>query len=398
MFAIPKIVKLYYLQRFFHHLNFFWAVDKIFFSSNGINPFEISILLAIWSMYALIFEVPSGAIADMWSRRWIMTIGSIFHTVSYVIWFFADGFWGFLLGYLFRGTGGFLQSGTKEALLYDHLKVLKQEDQYERYNGYLWIVTTTAFLCASLFAGLLADTYSFGLVIVLTVITNSISTVFTAMMPDAPKQKSTEEVSYFKFLKSSWKKAMRNPILLQVLFYTMTVLVVDGVLDEYDQLYITAIGVPLAAMGIWWAVRMSAEMLAGFFAHKLKKLGRDSVLEKISLVSFCLLLLCSVINSILMLGVLAVCFFFFAVAVILNEGRLQSLIESHERATVNSINSFLKESVAIIVGLSYGFFANLINPRSAMLVFASLIFIYILGKKMLNNGTIQASSISTGNP
>ncbi len=203
-------------------------------------------------------------------------------------------------------------------------------------------------------------------------------------MPDAPKATSTQEVSYFKFLKSAWKKALKNPLLLQALFFSMTVLVVDGTLDEYDQLYVTAVGLPLAAVGIWWGIRMSAEMVAGLIAHRLKKYGRDKILERISLITFALLLATSLINSILMIGVLAICFFFFSIAVILQEGKLQELIESHERATVNSINSFLKESMAIIIGLSYGYFANLINPRSAILVFASLILIYLLGKPFLN--------------
>lgn len=331
----------------------------------------------------MIFEVPSGAIADRWSRRWVMTIGSVFHTFSYVIWFFANGFWGFLLGYIFRGTGSFLQSGTKEALVYDHLKLLGQEKDYEKYIGYQWLVTTSAFLLASLFSGLLADKFSFSLVIILTIITNFISTIFTAMMKDTPKQKSTQELSYIKFLKSAWKKALNNKLLMQVMFYTMTVLVVDGVLDEYDQLYITAIGLPLAGLGIWWGIRMSAEMLAGLVAHRFKVFGEDKMLEKISIITFILLLMASFINSILMMGVLAICFFFFATAVILNEGRLQRLIESHERATINSINALLKESVAIIVGLSYGFFAHAYNPRSAMLVFAFVILIYILGKNLI---------------
>ncbi len=375
---MPRIIKLYYLQRFFHHLNFFWAIDKLFFASNGMNPFQISIILAVWSAYVLIFEIPSGALADKWSRRWVMTIGSVFHTLSYVVWYFAEGFWGFLIGYLVRGTGGFLQSGTREALVYDHLKAINQADKYEKYTGGLWIVTTLAFLSASIFSGYLSDTFSFGVVILLTVLTNTISTIFTAMMPEAPRNKSTEETTYFTFLKSAWNTAMKNPLLLQALFYTMTVLVVDGVLDEYDQLYVTALGLPLVGIGVWWILRMSAEMLAGLLAHKLKVLGRDRVLESIAVITFLLLLVASFVNSLLMIGVLAVCFFFFSVAVILNEGRLQALIRSHERATINSINAFAKESVAILAGLSYGFFANAINPRIALLVFAGLLFVYIL--------------------
>lgn len=331
----------------------------------------------------LIFEIPSGALADKWSRRWVMTIGSIFHTLSYVIWFFASGFWGFLLGYLFRGTGSFLQSGTREALIYDHLKAIQKEDEYEKYTGGLWIVTTAAFLIASLLSGFVADTFSFALVIILTIATNIISTIFTAMMPDAPKAISTQETSYIHFLKSAWKKAMKNPLLLQALFYSMTVLVVGGTLDEYDQLYVTSVGLPLVAMGVWWGIRMGSEMIAGLLAHKFKQYGRDGVLEKIAYISFFLLVITSLVNSVYMIVVLAICFFFFSVAVILQEGKLQELIESHERATVNSINSFAKESMAIVIGLLYGYCANVINPRQALLVFASLILLYLLGKPLL---------------
>ncbi len=375
---IPKVIQLFYTQRFFHHLNFFWAVDKLFFANKDMDPFQISLLLAIWSAYTLIFEVPSGAIADRWSRRWIMVIGSIFHTLAYFVWFFAFEFWGLLLGYIFRGTGSFLQSGTKEAMVYDHLKALGKESDYEKYTGYLWVVTSAAFLCASLFSGFIADRFSYGLVIILTIVTNLISTIYTYAMPDAPKSKSTEELSYFKFIKSTWKKAMNHPLLLQIMFYALTVLVVDGVLDEYDQLYIAAIGLPLAGFGIWWGIRMGAEMLAGLVAHRLKVHGRERVLNVIALITFVLLTLASFINSLLMIGVVALCFFLFAVAVILNEARLQELIESHERATINSINSLLKNAAAIIAGLGYGYIAKIMNPRIAMLVFSFIILIYII--------------------
>lgn len=374
---IPQIIKIFYIQRFFHHLNFFWAVDKLFFASKGLDPFQISLLLAIWSAYTLIFEVPSGAIADRWSRRWIMVIGSIFHTLAYLVWFFAFEFWGLLLGYIFRGTGSFLQSGTKEAMVYDHLKAIGKESDYEKYTGYLWVVTSASFLCASLFSGLIADRFSYGLVIIFTIATNLISTVYAFIMPEAPKSKSTEELSYLKFIKSAWRKAINHPLLLQVMFYALTVLVVDGVLDEYDQLYIAAIGLPLAGFGIWWGIRMGAEMLAGVVAHKLKIFGRERVLNIIALITFVLLTLASFINSLLMIGVVAICFFFFAIAVILNEARLQELIESHERATINSINSLLKNSAAIVAGLGYGYVAKIMNPRIAVLVFTSIIFIYI---------------------
>src|SRR5690349_14878844 len=98
---MPRVITLFYLQRFFSHLVLFWAIDKLFFLSRGATPFEISILVALWALYALLFEVPSGAIADRWSRKWILFLAALFHSAAYMVWIFSHSFGGFLLGYLF---------------------------------------------------------------------------------------------------------------------------------------------------------------------------------------------------------------------------------------------------------------------------------------------------------
>jgi MFS family permease len=313
-----------------------------------------------------------------------MTIGSIFDTLAYVVWLFASGFGGFLFGYILRGTGNFLQSGTKEAFIYDHLKALAKDEDYEKITGRLWIVTSTAFLIAGLTAGFLADRFSFTFVLGITVVTNILATIFTVIIPDAPKSKSTEETSYIQFIRNEWTSATKHPLLLTAIFYTMTILAVDGILDEYDQLYVTSIGLPLASLGIWWGMRMLAETIAGFTVDKFKKYNRSLVLDKIALISFGLLTIAGLVDSIYMMGVVALCFYFFAIAVILNEARIQHLVESHERATVNSINALMKKSSVILIGLLYGLVANQFNPRIAVLVFAGMILVYLTGKTFLN--------------
>jgi MFS family permease len=127
----PLVIKLFYLQRFFIHFIFFWSVDKIFFSQRGASTFEISLLVGLWGAFALIFEVPSGVIADRWSRKKMIVLAAFAHSTAYLTWIFSHNFLGFLIGYLLRGLGGVLESGTVDAFFYDHLKALKQEENYE---------------------------------------------------------------------------------------------------------------------------------------------------------------------------------------------------------------------------------------------------------------------------
>jgi len=378
----PLVIKLIYLRRFFTHFIFFWSVDKIFFAQRGASPFEISILLGLWAFYVLIFEVPSGAIADRWSRKWLIVISSIFHAVAYFIWIFSNNFWMFLLGYLFRGTGGFLESGTKEAFLYDHLKNYKQEVDFEKHTGRIWIITTVSFLITALVAGTLADRFSFALVLVLSILSNIIAGFIAVLIPDTPRLTSTEEVSYWKFLSNAWKKAFKQPILLRALIYAATVVVAYECLDEYDQLYVNSVGLPLSFFGIWWLIRMTGEGIGGFVAHKFKQFDVQKVLSIIALINAGILIASGFASSYVILPILGIMFGLFSIAKILNIGVIQRQIRSHERATITSISALLVEAVGIVSGLIFGYVANITNPRVGFIVFGILILVYFATRPM----------------
>lgn len=390
----PLAIKLIYLQRFFIHFIFFWSVDKVFFTQQGANPLELSILLSLWSLYVLIFEVPSGAIADRWSRKWLLVISSFFHSIAYFVWIFSHNFWLFLLGYLFRGTGGFLESGTVDAFLYDHLKTKKQEADFEKHTGRIWVITTVAFLSASLTAGFLADQYSFTLVLVLSILSNVVAGLVAFVIPDTPRYRSTEELSYWEFLGQAFKKALKQPLLLRALIYAATVVAVFGTLDEYDQLYVKSVGLPLSLFGVWWLMRMASEGLGGLVAHQLKKFNVQKVLTTIAIINAGILLVSAFTVNLLILPLLALMFGLFSIAQILNNGAIHQLIESHERATIASISTLLVEGTAIVSGLTYGYVANATNPRFGFTIFAVLIIGYLIAQFLVKVRNSQQTIIS----
>lgn len=374
----PLVIKLFYLQRFFIHFIFFWSVDKIFFSQRGASTFEISILVGLWGLFALIFEVPSGALADRWSRKKMIVLAAFVHSTAYIVWIFSHSFWGFLLGYLLRGLGGVLESGTVSAFFYDHLKALKQESDYEKYNGRLWVITTISFLTTALVAGTLADKYSFTLVLILSIFSNLIAGIIAITIPDTAKVKSTEEVGYWKFLKNAFRKSVKQPILLQTLVYSATIITAYATLDEYDQLYVSSIGLPLKLFGIWWLLRMGSEAVGGLIAHRFKKFNIQKTLSSIALVCAGILIISAFSKSLFIIPLLALMFGLFSIASILNQGQMQKQIQSHERATILSISEFVVGGGAIVSGLIFGFVANATNPRFAFLIYAFVISTYFV--------------------
>jgi len=377
-FSSSLIIKLFFLQRFFHHFIFFWSVDKIFFAQRGVDPLQLSILLVFWAVYEMIFEMPTGILADRWSRKWLLVISSFFHASAYLIWIFSHNFWMFLSGYALRGTGGVLESGTKQAFLYDHLKNQGKEKEFEKITGRIWVITTVSFLATALVAGWLVDRFSFALVLILSVISNLLGAIIMMLIPDTPKTKSTEEVSHWQFFKRAWQRAVKQPILLRAFLYTAIVLIAYWSLDEYDQLYIDSLGLPIRLFGLWWLIRMSCEGLGGWIAFKFKKFGVQKVLVRIALVNTLILFISGLTSSFLVLPLLGIMFGLFSIAEILNTGLIQKHIPSHERATTTSISTFFGGTTGIIASLIFGYLAKITNPRIGFLTFGVMILLYFV--------------------
>jgi MFS family permease len=81
----------------------------------------VSALFAIWSVVGLVAEVPSGALADRFGRRRAVVAGYVGQAAGYAVWALWPTFTGFAAGFALWSLGGSLESGAKEALLYDAL-------------------------------------------------------------------------------------------------------------------------------------------------------------------------------------------------------------------------------------------------------------------------------------
>jgi len=87
----------------------------LLFADAGLSTSQISVLFAIWSVVAFAFEVPSGALADAWSRRGLYAVGELLTAAGYALWLIWPSFPGFALGFVLWGLGGALGSGTPTA-------------------------------------------------------------------------------------------------------------------------------------------------------------------------------------------------------------------------------------------------------------------------------------------
>ncbi|GAC54345.1 MFS transporter [Gordonia amicalis] len=101
----------------------------------GLSAVEISALFALWSVSTVVVEVPTGILADRFSRRRLLVAGPLVTGAGFALWTFAPSFLSFGAGFVLWAIGGSLRSGTSQALVYDELAHLGRSPDYARLAG-----------------------------------------------------------------------------------------------------------------------------------------------------------------------------------------------------------------------------------------------------------------------
>jgi len=110
-------------------------VIVVFFEENGLTLTQIMLLQSFYSATIAFTEVPSGYFSDKAGRKLSLLIGTLCGTAGISIYAFASHFYMFLPGSILLGLSQSFISGADTALLYDSLKILRQQHDFLKHEG-----------------------------------------------------------------------------------------------------------------------------------------------------------------------------------------------------------------------------------------------------------------------
>ncbi len=163
------------------------------FEDHGLTPTEISTLFIIWSATAFLLEIPSGALADVFSRRKLLMLGPALTGLGYAAWITVPSYAAFALGFILWGAGSALISGTYEAFVYDELAARGITSKYASLLGKARSAALIANLTATLLAIPLFALGGYLLVGVLSVLSCLAQLLVAASLPEATRVASADE-------------------------------------------------------------------------------------------------------------------------------------------------------------------------------------------------------------
>jgi MFS family permease len=124
--AVSRSLKVFYGIEFFDSIGFHasftvWAVYLV--QDVGVNPLELVLLGTVSEIAIFLFEVPTGVVADTYSRRLSIIIGLLVSGAAVVVVGLVPIYWVILSAAILRGIGGTFMSGAWEAWITDEYGV-----------------------------------------------------------------------------------------------------------------------------------------------------------------------------------------------------------------------------------------------------------------------------------
>lgn len=347
----------------------------------GLSTAEISSLFVIWSVTGFALDVPTGPLADLFSRRALLAAAPVLAGAGFLLWTLVPCYASFGAGFVLWGAGGALSSGTLEALVYTELardggsgetsQKPGASGAYERVIGRSQAFGTLAIMAAD---GLAAPVLRAGGYAALGWCSFAVTVVAAAVgwsFPDshrragaavgelAQAELAEAESAYFQVLRAGLAEVRHTPALRRALILLAVLTGVFGALDEYVPLLVRSTGVPAASEPLFVLLVEAGLTLGGWFAGR----GARRAAPLLALAAGSMAA-GSIGGRPAGLALVAAAFGVFQWASVTAEARMQDRISDRVRATVVSVSGLGAEIVSVAIYLGYALGSVWFGPEA----------------------------------
>ncbi|WP_044557321.1 MFS transporter [Halobacteriovorax marinus] len=349
-----------------------------FYRSKGLSMQEVFELQSFFSLIVLIFELPSGYVADLIGRKNTLISASLFQGVGFSLLPFFDHYWGLIFVQLLLGIGVSLFSGTDISIIYDSLHAMKNRifnGSEAKLIGKKIFYTQTSEAIAALVGGALVVS-SLDTPVKVQAFICWIPFLISLTVTEPPREKLSSSAHGDNWREISKKLFKSGPLIKFILFnniiYSAATLLAVWTFQDYWH----SLGVDYKYFGYLWCLTNFSVGLVARYAHDLeKKIGSVNILLLIG--SLPIIGFFGMGKSAGLVGIIF-CFSFQLCRglnqVILKDA-LNARVESQMRATANSIIGLGMRVVFIIFGPILGWLIDNKGYEISLNIFGAIFIV-----------------------
>jgi MFS family permease len=168
--AVRRRLRPLYAAVFLQNLALWVPIEKLFMTSIGFDAAGVGLMAAVYAAVVPLFEVPSGLLADRWSRRGVLVLASVAAAVSVAIGGVSRNVPTYLVAAVFLGLFFAMQSGTVDSVVYDTVvEETGDSAAFEATIARVRLIESGSLVAGALAGGAIAEVASLRLTYFLTV-------------------------------------------------------------------------------------------------------------------------------------------------------------------------------------------------------------------------------------
>ena len=353
--------------------SFIWGINTLFLLDAGLSNLEAFAANAFFTAGMVIFEVPTGVVADTVGRRASYLLGTLTLSAGtalyWLMWVWSAPFWAWAVVSVLLGLGFTFFSGAVEAWLVDALRASGYGGELEPVFSRGLMVSGAAMLLGSVLGGVLAQATDLGVpFLVRAGVLVAMFVVAFLVMRDVgftPDKSQGPMGAVRTLFRTSLKHGLGNPpvryLMLAAPFTAGVGIYVFYALQPYllelwgdDEAYSIA--------GLAAAIVAGSQIVGGIFAPRVRRLFRKRTTTMLLSAAASVALLLSLgltTNFFMALLLLTVWGVVAAIGGPVGQAYINDLIPSKQRATVLSFNSLMGNVGGVVIQPALGRTADL---------------------------------------
>jgi MFS family permease len=395
--------------------SFIWGVNTLFLLDAGLSNAEAFAANAFFSVGQLVFEIPTGVLADTRGRRFSFLLGAgtlLASTLLYLfMWQMHAPLWGFAIASILLGLGFTFFSGATEAWLVDALNATGFTGSLESVFGRAQVVAGGAMLTGSVAGGVIAQFSNLGVPYIVRAAMLGVTLVvawwFMRDIGFTPERGVSTAKAVRNVISGAVDGGLRNrPVRWLMLASPLVGGVGFYAFYAFQPYLLELYGDPNAysIAGLAAAIVAGAQILGGWLVPRVRRFfkRRTDALILGSVLNVGLLALVGLVPSFaLAIVLLSTWALIFAFEMPLRQAFINGLIPSEQRATVLSFDSFMGSAGGVVIQPALGRVADVYGYPASYVVSSAVLalavpFAFLARRENAASDPIRASEEPEG--
>lgn len=391
---IKRNVIKFYFGAFFGSWAFATGILIFHYRELGFSFFQIFLISIIYETLNFVLEIPTGALADLWSLKKTITIGYLISGLSFfIVLINPEAFLTYIIWSILSAVCTTLNSGSVSAFTYNTMQEIDSE-QYPKVLSRISAISLFTQATTIIIGGILSDQIGFNAALLISGIGGILQTIIFATTVE-PHKPQTQNLSggnrsiiqqFSNQIKVSFSVLFQHRDVRFFLFYGIIFFIIAEFTGVIFQPYLAELGFSTkSVIGFFSAGSLLIMAISSLFIGRIKTRKNEINLLMVITAGLCISLILLIFPQ---FGIPAFIILYFCIgaAWIVLSDIMNRLIPSERRATIlsaqNQLSSISYAFMAILAGVAIDSLGIKSSSLIIGLIFA-LSFLFLFSRNNL---------------